>query len=96
MVLETCNVSVSHEIDGAAQSFADLTLDTYPGKNVSDFANEALCLIKIMQGGMPCPSTQALGFIRSSPAHRAKNSIVRFLTSWIMSRPWRTSTPQRT
>jgi hypothetical protein len=75
MALETCNASVSHDIDGAAQSFADLTLDTYPGKNVSDFANAALQLIKIMQGG-----------------YHAKNSLVRFLTSWIMSRPWSTTT----
>jgi hypothetical protein len=92
MALETCNASVSHDINGAAQLFADLTLDTYPGENVSDFANESLQLIKIIQGGMHCPSTQALGFFKSSPAHRAKNSIGRFSTSWIMSRPWSIST----
>ncbi len=55
MALETCNASVSHDIDGAAQLFADLTLDTYPGENVSDFANESLRLIKIMQGGYALP-----------------------------------------
>ena len=32
MALETCNASVSHDIDGAATSFADLTLDSYPGE----------------------------------------------------------------
>jgi hypothetical protein len=43
MPLETCNASVLHyNIGGAAQSFADLTLDTYPGKNISDLCNEAL------------------------------------------------------
>jgi hypothetical protein len=55
MALKTCNASVLHDIDGAAQSFADLTLDTYPGENISDLCNEALLLIKIMQGGYALP-----------------------------------------
>ena len=55
MALETCNASVSHDIDGAAAKFAALTLKTYPGENVSDFSNEALRLIKIMQGGYALP-----------------------------------------
>jgi hypothetical protein len=55
MALETCNAFVTCGIDGAAQSFADLTLDTYSGKNVSYFAYEALRLIKIMQGGYALP-----------------------------------------
>ena len=45
----------SHDIDGAAQLFSDLRLDTYPGENVSDFAKEALRLIKVMQGGYALP-----------------------------------------
>lgn len=55
MALETCNASVSHDIDGATESFILLTLDTYPGENVSDFATEALRLVKIMQGGYALP-----------------------------------------
>jgi hypothetical protein len=51
MALETCNASVSHDIDGAARAFADLTLDSYPGENVSDLSNEGLRLIRIMKGG---------------------------------------------
>ena len=55
MALETCNASVSHDIDGAATAFANLSLDTYPGEDVSDLSNEALRLIKIMQGGYALP-----------------------------------------
>ena len=55
MALETCNASVSHDIDGAAQTFADLSLDTYPGENVADLSNEGLRLIRIMKGGYALP-----------------------------------------
>ena len=55
MALETCIASVSHDIDGAGTDFANLTLDTYPGENVSDFTTEALRLIKIMAGGYALP-----------------------------------------
>jgi hypothetical protein len=55
MALETCNASVSHDIDGAATSFTELTLDSYPGENVSDFATESLRLVKIMAGGYALP-----------------------------------------
>jgi hypothetical protein len=55
MALETCNSSVSHDIDGATMLFAELTLDNYPGENIADFATEALRLVKIMQGGYALP-----------------------------------------
>jgi hypothetical protein len=55
MALETCNASASHDIDGAAQAFADLTLDTYPGENVAKMSNEGLRLIRIMKGGYALP-----------------------------------------
>ena len=55
MALETCNASVSHDINGAAQAFADLTLDNYPGENVANLSNEGLRLIRIMKGGYALP-----------------------------------------
>jgi hypothetical protein len=55
MALETCNASVSHDIDGAAQAFVNLTLDSYAGENVADMSNEALRLICIMKGGYALP-----------------------------------------
>ena len=51
MDLETCNSSVSHDIDGATMLFTELTLDNYPGENIANFATEALQLVKIIQGG---------------------------------------------
>jgi hypothetical protein len=55
MGLETCNASVSYDIDGATESFYAFTLDNYPGENIAEFATEALRLNKIMQGGYALP-----------------------------------------
>ena len=38
LALETCNASVSHDIDGAAQAFVNLMLDSYAGENVADMS----------------------------------------------------------
>jgi hypothetical protein len=40
MALETCNASVSYDVDKAETDFLALTLDTFPGENISDFATE--------------------------------------------------------
>jgi hypothetical protein len=42
MALKTCNASVSYDIEVATKLFFALNLDNYPGKNISDFASEAL------------------------------------------------------
>jgi hypothetical protein len=55
MALETCNASALHDIDGAAKAFEDLSLDNYPGENITNFTTEALRLLRIMQGGYALP-----------------------------------------
>jgi hypothetical protein len=55
MGLESCNASVSYDIDGSTESFYTLTLNNYPGENIAEFATEAFRLIKIMQGGYTLP-----------------------------------------
>ena len=55
MALDTCNASALHDVAGARKTFEDLSLDTYPGENVSDFLNEAQRLIKIMLGDYALP-----------------------------------------
>ena len=37
---------MSHDIDGAAKAFEDLSLDTYPDENVTKIKTEALRLLK--------------------------------------------------
>ena len=49
------NASTIQDIDGATQAFKQLTLTSYPGENVVDFATEAQCLIKIMSMGYALP-----------------------------------------
>jgi hypothetical protein len=52
MALKTCNSSVSYDVDKAETDFLALTLDTFPGENISDFATEqAQRLIRKMSGG---------------------------------------------
>ena len=53
MALKTCNASVSYDVDKAETDFLALTLDTFPGENISDFATEAQRLVKKMSGGGP-------------------------------------------
>ena len=48
MVLEVSDTSVAHDIDKAVQDFKDTDLANYPGQNISDFATDTLCHIKIM------------------------------------------------
>ena len=55
MPLETCNASVAHDVEGARNQLDGLTLDSYPGENVTDFTTEAQRLIKIMQGDYALP-----------------------------------------
>jgi hypothetical protein len=42
MALETCNSSVSYNVNKAESDFLALTLDTCPGENISDLATKAI------------------------------------------------------
>ena len=57
MALDVSNASASQEITTATKAFTSLTLDSYPGENIVDFATEAQRLIKIMQTGYALPYT---------------------------------------
>jgi hypothetical protein len=49
MALEACNASATHDVEGAKQKLDALTLDSYPGENVTElFAVDAQKLVKIM------------------------------------------------
>jgi hypothetical protein len=56
MALEICNASASLDIDEATAALATLTLDNYPGENVSNMLNEALWLIKVMRTAFMIPN----------------------------------------
>jgi hypothetical protein len=55
MALEACNASVSHDVEGAKQKLEAMTLDTYPGEDVTAFATAAQKLVKIVQGDYALP-----------------------------------------
>ena len=55
MALDTCNASVQRDIAGAQVKFDALTLDSYPGEDVTELATEALRLIHILAGSYALP-----------------------------------------
>lgn len=55
MALDVSNASAIQDIDEATTAYKDLTLTSYPGENIVDFATEAQRLIKIMSTGYALP-----------------------------------------
>ncbi len=41
MALKACNSSRAHDVEGACQKLGAMSLDSYPGENVADFAADA-------------------------------------------------------
>ena len=64
MALEACNASVSHDVDGARIKLEAMTLDSYPGENISDFAADAQKQLKIMNGGYAMPIHTGSGILK--------------------------------
>ena len=64
MVLKACNASASLDIDRATNKFRDLSLSSFPGKQLSDLATIALKLIKIMDGAYMMPVNFGYTLIR--------------------------------
>jgi hypothetical protein len=55
MALEACNASVSHDVEGVKQKLEAMTLDSYPGEDVTAFATAAQKMVKIIQGDYALP-----------------------------------------
>ena len=55
MALDTCNASVQRDVAGAQVAFDELSLDNYPGEDVTELATEALRLIHILSGSYSLP-----------------------------------------
>jgi hypothetical protein len=55
MALDICNASQAFYVEGAGESLESLSLDDYPGENVTDCAAMAQKYITIMQGGYALP-----------------------------------------
>ena len=57
MALDTCNALVQHDIAGAQKRYENLTLDSFPGEDITELATEALRLIHILAGLYDLPLT---------------------------------------
>jgi hypothetical protein len=55
MALDVCNASVSFDIEGAQDKLDGLTLNDFPGENLTDFVATAQKYVKIMQGRYALP-----------------------------------------
>jgi hypothetical protein len=50
--IETCQIFVALDIEGAIFALGSLSLSSYHGENVTDCATEVKCIIKFMQVDM--------------------------------------------
>ena len=55
MALDACNASVQRNVAGAQVKYDKLTLDSYPGEDVTELATEALQRIHILFGSYALP-----------------------------------------
>ena len=55
MALDTCNASVQRDVAGAHTSFDNLSLDSYPGEDITELATEALRLIHFLSSSYSLP-----------------------------------------
>jgi hypothetical protein len=51
MALDVCNASVSFDIDGAQDKLDELTVNDFPGENLTEFMASAQKYVKFMQSG---------------------------------------------
>jgi hypothetical protein len=55
MALDVCNASVSFDIEGAQDKIDELTVNGFPGENLTEFMATAQKYVKIMQSGYALP-----------------------------------------
>lgn len=55
MILNVCHASFAFKLDDASDKLRELKLIDYPGENVSQFANEAQRLVKVIMGSYTLP-----------------------------------------
>ena len=79
MILETCNASVQRDIAGAEVKFDALLLDSYPVKDVTVLATEALRLIHILAGSYVLPMNLGTKLIKKVTKHQVGSLIEKCL-----------------
>ena len=89
MALDTYNASVQRDIAGAQAKYNDLSLDLYPGEDVTELATEALRLTNILSGSYALPLTLGTTLIKKSLRLRVNSSIERCLHYSMMLVLWR-------
>ena len=62
--LDACNASVQRDVAGAQTKYDELTLDSYPGENVTELATEALWLIYILSRSYALPLDLGMKLIK--------------------------------
>ena len=82
MALDTCSASVQRDVAGAQAKFDDLTLDSYPGEDVTELATEALRLIHILSGSYALPLNLGSKLLKKSQTRRVSFLIERCSLYW--------------
>lgn len=82
MALDTCNASVQRDITGVKTKFDDLSIDSYPGEDITELATEALCLIHILSGSYALPLNIGSQLIKKVSNTSSTFLIGRCTTCW--------------
>ena len=64
MELDTCNASVQRDIAGTQTRYDQLTLDSYPGEDVTELATKAFRPIHILSGSYALPLNLGMTLIK--------------------------------
>jgi hypothetical protein len=60
MALDVCNASVSFDIDGAQDKLDELTVNDFPGENLTEFMATAQKYVRVVQSGYALPIRMGL------------------------------------
>jgi len=73
MILDACNASVITDVKAAQESFRALSLNDFPGENITDLTAKALKHIKVMRSAYSLP--QDLGSVLLEKCSKTESSI---------------------
>ena len=91
MALDTCNASVQRDIAGALTKFDVLSLEMYPGEDITELATEALRLIYILSGSYALPLNLGSKLKKKASNISSEFLIGRCRPCWTQLGRWRQS-----
>jgi hypothetical protein len=92
MSLDICDASQSFDIEGALENLERLTLDDYPGEDVTECGAIAQKYVKSMQGGYALPVKTGSKILYKFTKTSCEEFNQKSSPSWMKPRPWNSCT----